>query len=58
MTNEHRIEFTVTDEHGETEYSVAIGVDARIMANPDIRRDAIDSALRLMQRRIALDFAE
>lgn len=57
MTNQHRIAFTVTDEHGETEYSIAIGVDSAILSNPDIRKDAIDSALRLLQRRIALDFA-
>jgi hypothetical protein len=57
MTNEHRIEFKILDQNDEPVYSVTIGVDSGLM-RPDIRADAIDSAFRLMQRRIALDFAE
>ena len=52
-TNQHTIEFSILDgEHKE--YSIVIAMDSSLMA-PEIRQDALDSAFRLMRRRIAMD---
>jgi len=57
MTGEHRIEFKILDQNDEPVYSVTIAVDTGLM-RPEMRQDVIDSAFRLMQRRIALDFSQ
>jgi hypothetical protein len=55
MTGQHTIKFSITDPDDEPEYEVSIAMDASLM-KPEIREDAIDSALRLLRRRIALDY--
>jgi hypothetical protein len=53
-TGQHQIEFTIRNDQGETEYALAIGLDSGLM-HPDMRQDVIDSAFRLLRRRVALD---
>ena len=55
MTNRmHSIDFSITNGDDEKEYYLTIALDSSLMV-PEMRQDAIDSAFRLMRRRIAVD---